>query len=596
MAHRGPDDHGYYFDRYIGLGHRRLSIIDLGGGHQPMSDSEENLWVVFNGEIYNFASLRAELEAHGHTFRTHCDTEVILYGYKQWGIGVLNRLQGMFGFALWDRRNDQLLVARDRMGIKIIYYSIENGTLYFGSEMRPVREGLGGKNVVDPMAANLFLRYRYTPSPLTISRGIQKLAPGTYLLLCNGEIQTGRYDQYSPKPFDPMPSIEDAEEQLLSLYRKAVKAQLMSDVPLGLLLSGGLDSGLLLGLMLESGNSYNTYTVGYGPSFPDDELADASESARVLGSKNYAVRLDREVFEKTLSEIVRYLEEPVASPSIVPMYHVCQRARQDVKVALCGQGPDELFAGYTRHLGIRYGHYWRALPSWMRAAFGGIFGSLSRSDTTRRALYSLDIPDRLHRYESVFSIMRGDLIDSLFLPDALPSGTGNQLLECWRDLTPLLKDTDELGGFNFLEIRSSLPDELLMYADKLSMAHSLETRVPFLDEDVVEYVERLDSSFKVHLGTRKYLHRRVCRRYLPKEITTRKKRGFAVNVVDDWFSSSLAGKFEETLLDNHSMMYSMIDYHSVSSLLQEHLSRKKDNHKILFSLVMLEEWMRAFSN
>ena len=596
MAHRGPDDQGYYFDRYIGLGHRRLSIIDLGGGHQPMSDSDENLWVVFNGEIYNFALLRAELESLGHVFHTQCDTEVILYGYKQWGIGVLNRLHGMFGFALWDRQKEQLLVARDRMGIKIIYYAIENGTLFFGSEMRPVREGLGGKNEVDPLAANLFLRYRYTPSPLTISHGIQKLAPGTFITMSNGEIRTGRYDQYAPTPFDPMPSRAEAEEHLLFLYRKAVKAQLMSDVPLGLLLSGGLDSGLLLGLMLESGSSYNTYTVGYGPSYADDELADAAESARVLGSPNYAVRLDREVFEKTLSEIVHYLEEPVASPSIVPMYHVCQRARQDVKVALCGQGPDELFSGYTRHLGVRYGHYWRALPSWMRAAVGGILSSLSRSDTTRRALYSLDSPDRLSRYERVFSIMRGDMIDSLFQPGSLPQGAGNELFECWKELTPLLKDTDELGGFNFLEIRSSLPDELLMYADKLSMAHSLETRVPFLDEDVVEYVERLNSSFKVHLGTRKYLHRRVCQRYLPKEITLRKKRGFAVNVVDSWFSSSLSGKLEETLLDNQSMMYSMIDHQSVRSLLQEHLSKRKDNHKILFSLVMLEQWMRTFTN
>lgn len=596
MSHRGPDDQGLYTDRYVGLGHRRLSIIDLGGGHQPMSTSDGSLWVVFNGEIYNFNALRTELQANGHEFKTNCDTEVILYGYKQWGLDVLTRLHGMFGFALWDKDNEQLVLARDRLGIKLVYYTIESGTLYFGSEIRPVREALGHKTSLDPIAWNLFLKYRYTPSPLTVFDGIRKLAPGTCLVIHHGESSVKRYDRFSPEQFHPMPSLEEAEEHLLSLYRKAVRAQLMSDVPLGLLLSGGLDSGLLLALMHENGNSWRTYTVGFGTSYRDDELSDAAGTARILNSPNDAVCLDRGMFEKTLSGIVSFLEEPVASPSIVPMYHVCQRAREDVKVALCGQGPDELFSGYTRHLGVRYGHYWRALPDWIRATFAGILRELPRADTIKRALYSLDVPDRLSRYQQVFSIMQGEIIDGLFQPGILSQDCGKQIQECWADLIPLLQNTDELGGFNFLEIRSSLPDELLMYADKLSMAHSLETRVPYLDEDIVEFVEGLDCSFKVRWGTRKFLHRRVCQRYLPKEITSRKKKGFAVNVVDDWFSSAITGKLDGTLLDTKSEIYKLLSYTAVKELLQQHQCGARDNHKILFSLVIMEEWMRSFLN
>lgn len=594
IVHRGPDDEGFFIDRFVGFGFRRLSIIDLSLGHQPMSDADESVWIVFNGEIYNFLELRSELEGCGHVFRTACDTEVILHGYKQWGTGVLKRLNGMFGFAIWDKRSEQLLVARDRMGIKLIYYTQDKGTLIFGSEIRPILAALSSSPEMDPVALNLFLRYRYTPSPLTVFKGIQKLAPGTCLIAKDGRIDIERYDTFAPEPFDPMPTVVEAEEQLLALYRQAVKRQLMSDVPLGLLLSGGLDSGLLLGLMKECGASWNTYTVGFGESFRDDEIDDAAETARVLQSPNHSVRLDRETFEASLSKIVAFLEEPVATPSIVPMYHVCQRAREDVKVALCGQGPDELFAGYRRHLGVRYGAYWRNLPAWIRGRGRSALSLLPRNDAVRRALYSLDTPERLARYQQVFSIMRGDVIDGLFQKDVLPTGAGDAILDCWADYAPLMRHTDELGGFNFLEMRSSLPDELLMYADKLSMAHSLEVRVPYLDQDIVEYVERLDASFKIRRGSRKYLHRRVCRKYLPKTIVNRRKKGFAVNVVDDWFRGSISGKLEETLLDSHSRMYAYMDYDAVNGLVRRHLDGREDNHKILFSLVMLEEWMRHF--
>ncbi len=592
MVHRGPDDEGYHFSGALGFGFRRLSIIDLSGGHQPMSDTDGSVWVVFNGEIYNFPELRKELEACGHTFRTQSDTEVIIHGYKQWGDDVLNHLNGMFGVAIWDEKNKRLLIARDPMGIKFIYYRIERGSVYFGSEIRPVLAGMNKKPGIDPTALNLFLRYRYTPSPLTIYDGIRKLAAGTMLVFENGRYRLERWYRYSPKPFSSMPTPGEAKEELLSIYKRAVKRHLLSDVPVGLLLSGGVDSGLLLSLMMLYGESWPTYTVGYGKTFEDDELVDAARTAKVFSARNTSIELSREEFEASLSRIVTCLEEPIASSSIVPMYFVCKRARQDVKVALVGQGPDELFGGYTRHLGVRYGGYWRALPEWTRTPLTAAITALPRNETLKRGVYSLSVPERLKRYQNIFSLLPAGTIDGLFQEGILPPGAGDAVLDCWSDLEPLMEHTDELGGFQFLEIRSSLPDELLMYADKLSMDHSLEVRVPYLDREIVEYVERLDASFKVRYGVRKWLHRKVCRDFLPTEIIKRKKRGFAVNVVDDWFQSSYQNKMDRVLLDGKSLMYQFLQKKAVENLYRSHVSGANDHHKILFSLVVFEEWLR----
>src|SRR6266705_2375268 len=326
IIHRGPDDEGYFFDGRLGFGFRRLSIIDLSGGHQPMSDAEGSVWVIFNGEIYNFHEVKRELEHHGHVFRTKSDTEVIIHGYKQWGDEVLNRLNGMFGLALWDVRQKRLVLARDPLGIKLLYYSIDGGSLYFGSEMRPIREALPDKPEVDPTSLNLFLRYRYTPSPYTILKGVRKLAPGTKLTVQNGSYQVSRWYNFKPEPFTTPKSPDEAREELLSLYKDAVRRQLISDVPVGLLLSGGMDSGMLLWLMNLNGSSWPTYTVGYGSSFADDELGDAAETARLLGSKHASITITRSIFEEALPKIVAALEEPIAASSIVPMYFVCQRA------------------------------------------------------------------------------------------------------------------------------------------------------------------------------------------------------------------------------------------------------------------------------
>lgn len=593
IVHRGPDDEGYYINGPLGLGFRRLSIIDIEGGHQPMSDANESIRVVFNGEIYNFPELRRELEGFGHVFRTRCDTEVIVLGYKQWGDEVLNRLNGMFGLAIWDERKRRLVIARDPFGIKPIYYKIEGGKVSFGSEIRSILAAAKESPEPDPTAMNLFLRYRFTPSPYTVFKGIRKLAAGTMLIFQDGGYSLRRWYRYSPEPFSPAKSEGQARDELLEIYKRAVKRHLLSDVPLGLLLSGGVDSALLLALMNLYGNSWRTFTVGYGNVFADDELADAAQTAAVFGSKHTQVLLDRRTFEESLPRVVEFMEEPVATPSVLPMFFVCERARRDVKVALIGQGPDELFGGYRRHLGIRYGRLWGGLPEWVRGPISSVVEALPRNETLKRGARSLDTPGRLRRYQQVLSLLPGDQVDGLFKSDVLPPTAGDEVLRSWEEFSDLMAKTDELGGLQFIELRSTLPDELLMYADKLSMAHSLEVRVPYLDKEVVEYGERLPAGFKVRNGAGKWLHREVCKAFLPTTILRRKKRGFAMNVVDEWFRTAQSRKMEGMLLDRQSYIFDYLRPAAVRGLLEQHRSGASDHHKILFSLVVLEEWLRA---
>jgi asparagine synthase (glutamine-hydrolysing) len=558
-----------------------------------MSDAEETVWVILNGEIYNFKELRAELEGRGHLFRTRSDTEVIIHGYKEWGAEVLNHLNGMFGLAIWDVQKERLVLARDAMGIKLIYYRIANGQLTFGSEIRPILAAQDSRPTVDPVTLNLFLRFRYTPSPLTIFEGIRKLAPGTMLIVEDGKYREERWYDYTPIPFSGPKQDEEATRELLELYRAAVRRHLLSDVPVGILLSGGVDSGLLLALMNEHGGPWPAYTIGYGASFADDELPDAKKTATFLGARHVSVNLDRAEFERSLPKIVECLEEPIATSSIVPMYFVSQRARQDVKVALIGQGPDELLGGYNRHLGIHYGNWWRGLPAGLRSMAGFAVNRLPRNEMLKRGVRSLGTEDRLKRYQNVFSLAPAEMIDGLFRDDILPQRNSHELVDYWRELLPQIENTDELGGFQLLEIRSSLPDELLMYADKLSMAHSLEVRVPYLDRTVVEYVQRLGANLKVRKGTRKWLHRKVCQSYLSPRILKGKKRGFAANVVDGWLRSSAQGQLSELLLDESSLMFGLLKPEPVRKLFSNHRSGRQDNHKLLFSLVMFEQWLRG---
>jgi asparagine synthase (glutamine-hydrolysing) len=594
MTHRGPDDEGYHISENIGLGFRRLSIIDLQGGHQPMSNEDESIWTVFNGEIFNFLEVRAELESLGYRFRTKSDTEVIVHGYSHWGDNVLEKLNGMFGLAIWDVHRRRLILARDRMGVKAVYYAITDGRLFFGSEIRAILPALPEQPAVDPCAIASFLRYRYIPSPETILKGIKKLPAGTCLIVEEGqEPRVQRWWRFSPEPFDRMPSDAKAQEELLDIYTQAVKRHLISDVPVGLLLSGGIDSALLLALMRRVEGSRQTYSIGYGTDFADDELRDASRTAELLDATNASVLISPSEFEANLETVICALEEPVATSSIVPMYFVCKRARQDVTVALVGQGPDELFGGYQRHLGVQYGVYWRNLPKAARRIAGTALGYVTRNEAVARVAYSLDVEDRLRRYQHVFSLLPEESLRALFRDDIVQDSF-DQMPGIWQELWPFMERTDELGGLQFLEIRSSLPDELLLYADKLSMAHSLELRVPYLDKNIVEYVERLDATFKIRYGTRKWLHRRVARQFLPTEVLNRKKKGFATNVVDDWLRQSVSPLFEGIFASDESLIYRYLDAYRVRKLLQDHKEGGADNHKVLFSIVVLELLLRRY--
>ncbi len=594
MSHRGPDDDGFYISGPVGLGFRRLSIIDVRGGHQPMSNRERTVWVVFNGEIYNFQQLRTNLEARGFRFQTKSDTETIIHGYKQFGTSVLSKLNGMFGLAIWDESRKKLVLARDRIGIKPLYYAVNRGKLYFASEIRPLLLAIGGSAEIDPTAISLFLRYRYIPSPFTPFKEIKKLAPGTSLVVENGQINVERWWNHIITPFDPMPNEVQAEEKLLELYTAAAKRQLISDVPLGLLLSGGLDSGLLLGLMHDRVDSRQTFTVGFSKQFQNNELSAAAHTAKIFNSENISIRLHQKEFDDALPKVVSAIEEPVTASSVVPMYFLCQIARENVKVAWMGQGPDELFGGYKRHIGLHYGHLWRSVPTWMRNTIGSTLAAATRTESIKRALNSLDISNRMRRYQQVFSVISAEEISKLYQDGILPPNVGDIILSCWQDLEPTIKNVDELGGFQALEIRSSLPDELLLYADKLSMAHGLEIRVPFLDHEIVEYVERLSASYKVRNGKGKWLHRRICQRFLPKQIIRRRKIGFATPV-QEWFQLSLKGRIRDNLIDESSLIYRFLRHSRVQQLIQDHQIGRHDNHKVLFSLVLVEELLRSYS-
>ena len=597
IVHRGPEDRGTHISGPLGLGFRRLSIIDLTpAGHQPMSDETGSIWVVFNGEIYNFQELRNDLIGLGHMFRTKSDTEVIVHGYRQWGTGVLPRLKGMYGVAIWNERERRLLVARDPMGIKPVYFRLDHGTLWFASEIRALLAVMEQKPPVDVAALRLFLEFRYTPADATIHAGIRKLAAGEAIEISEGRARVFRHYRFEPQLLSPQPKPEAARERLLDLYRAAVKRHLISDVPLGLFLSGGLDSGLLLGLMNECGEAWPTFTVGYGEAFRDDELADAAATAQFYHAKHTSVRLDQAEFERALPHIVDVLEEPIASSSIVPMYFVAQRARQDVKVALIGQGPDELLGGYKRHLGVQYGSWWRESPALVRTLVAALVTRLPRNETLKRGVQALAEPERLRRHQRVFSLLPEGKIDDLFQADVLPQGSSERVLASWAEMIGPNTKVDDLGEFQLIELRSSLPDELLMFADKMSMVHSLEARVPYLDVDVVEFIQTLGSTLKIRHGRGKWLHRQVCESYLPREILQRPKRGFAVNVVDSWLRHSRNGKLVDYLGDPKSFIYQYLRFDAVQHLVTNHISSRSDHHKILFSLVLLEEWMRRHTS
>ncbi len=596
IIHRGPDDEGIYLNGEIGLGFRRLSIIDIEGGHQPMSDFERNIWIVFNGEIYNYRVLRKQLQSLGHKFKTRSDTEVIIYGYKEWGIDVLNHLNGMFAIALWDNLNKKFYLVRDKFGIKIVYYSIDNQKIIFASELKSILE-ISRNNSIRPNYISLFLQYRFIPSPYTIYEDIKKLGPGEFLLIENGKYKIERWRKSKHSVKNSVPDVNTAIQNLRSIYESAVERHMISDVPLGLLLSGGVDSALLLAIMSSRKRNLPTFTVGFGGMYEIDELSLAKRSAEYFNSKNFGLTITKDQFERSIAKVIKTLEEPVAASSIIPMYFLCELARREVKVALVGQGPDELFAGYKRHLGARYHNYLKYFPTELVKTIK-LIPRIQRNESIRRGLNYIEENKKatgiLEKYLKLLSLVSDGFIQNIFLDNLIDENRDLLMKNAWDFFNSNISEFEYLNGLQYIEIRSTLPDELLMYTDKLSMAHSLEVRVPYLDSEIVEYAETLPSNYKIKFGIQKWIHKKVSESYLPKEIINRKKLGFQTPI-DLWFKNSLFNNINDHFYDPQSFIFSYLDQKKIIEILEMHNNNYHDFSKLLFNLILLEEWFRQFS-
>jgi asparagine synthase (glutamine-hydrolysing) len=596
MAHRGPDGQGQLIDGPAALGHRRLSIIDLTTGAQPMEHVSGRAAVAFNGEIYNFQEVRAELEAKGHSFSTHSDTEVILAGWLQWGPACLERFEGMFAFALWDRPSRTLFCARDRFGKKPFFYTLQNGTFAFASELSALTRLPGLSFSIDPRTLARFLAYEYVPTPDCIYREVKKLPPSHYLLLASGEISTGRYwDLPAPEP--TRASEEELGLELRRLLTQAVKRRMISDVPLGVFLSGGIDSSIVAGLMAGLAPRIKTFSIGFTEA-SYDESAYARSVARMWDTDHHQRILSAEDCADLLPEIVTRFDEPMADPSIAPTYLLSKITREKVTVALGGDGADELFAGYEHFLGFQGARLYNALPALIRrGVIDPVCARLPASDGyvnlrlgAATFLNGARKPEWL-RVQSWLTALHPDLQERLWLApdhDALsPTTLFASTLRAWN------RSSAGTGMERIFHMyaRQFLLDYILVKVDRCTMMHSLEARAPFLDRDVAEFACRLPVNFKLRGLTRKYLLKRALADVLPPEILTRNKRGFLIPVAR-WLRDKLKPLAEDLLGETHLRQQGLFDPAAVRSLIDEHDSGRMDRRKELWTMLVLQLWLR----
>jgi len=552
ITHRGPDDEGNYFseNKNLFLGHRRLSIIDLSTGHQPLSNEDESIWIVFNGEIYNFPELKKELISLGHKFRTNSDTEVIVHAYEQWGVDSFSRLNGMYAFALWDKNNEELILTRDPFGIKPVYFYLNDRTFIFGSEIKSILVNNEVPREVDTTALYNFFMFTYVPSPYTVFKDIFKLKPGYYLSVKKGNIHQKRF-YFNNEQNINFRNENELIEQLQEHIFNAVKRQMISDVPVGAMLSGGVDSTTVTTIMSQvSPYPIKTFTVGFADNFELNELDDARKIANRLGSEHYDLMVTADDYKDLLPFSVWHMEEPVATGSILAYYMICKLASSKVKVVLTGQGADEPFAGYPRHLGEHYGKYFRMLPPSLRKYFiSPLVNSLKRNEQLKRAVASLNEEETDKRFLSIYKTLQGELSKKLFKMNGFDwENITLEAIKSWQ------KDTIRMDGVNkmlYTDSRLSLPDNLLLYGDKMAMAVSLEARVPFLDLELMKFVESIPAKYKINGLTQKYLLKKAVTKWIPEEVIKKKKIGFATPV-DNWFQSELKKEIEERLLSDNS--------------------------------------------
>jgi asparagine synthase (glutamine-hydrolysing) len=590
LVHRGPDDEGYHFDGALGLGVRRLSIIDLEGGVQPLSNEAGTAWVVHNGEIYNFADLRRELESRGHAFRTRSDTETVVHAYEQWGLDGLARLNGMFGLAVWDGSERELVVARDVFGVKPMYFWDDGSTLVFASEIRAVLCHPLVTRSIDTTALYEFFGLGYVPSPRTAFAGIQKVLPGHALVRRPGRGETRRFYTRVPEPRKAGPESELVEELRDAIFR-AVRRQMVADVPVGAMLSGGIDSATVAGIMTEvTDGPIETFTVGFGGGFAQNELVSARETARRLDTRHHEVVISPRDYADFLPRSIWHLEEPIATTSTLPFYKVCELARPHVKVVLTGQGADEPFAGYPRYLGERYGSLYRTLPGPVRSRLvAPLVERLPRNEQLKRAVRSLGTRDPLERMKRIYSIIDEPVKERLFRNGVGPSSDVEAIALWQGDVAHL----DALSQMLYIDARTYLPDNLLVYTDKMSMAVSLEARVPFLDLELMELAESISADLKIKGLKQKRILKRAMERWLPPRTLRRKKIPFATPV-DEWLRHDLEAEVRERLLAPGSACSTYLDPAAVETMLDEHRSGRQNHKRALFSMLTFELWHEQF--
>lgn len=597
LHHRGPDDEGYYLDGPVGLGHRRLSIIDVAGGHQPVGNEDGTVWVVFNGEIYNYPDLTRELESKGHRFASRCDTECIVHGYEEWGPACVEHFRGMFAFAVWDQRRQRLFLARDRLGKKPLYYAQVNGTLIFGSEIKALLQYPGLDRTIDLEAFSDYISLLYIPSPRSIFRAVRKLPPGSFLLSDRDGVQERRYWDVSFAPGRPVP--DQPAEHLAEILREAVGIRLRSDVPLGAFLSGGLDSSAVVGLMAQALPSpVVTSSIG----FPDDafnELAFARQVAEHCHTHHYEHVVTPNAVD-VLQTLIWHYDEPFADSSAVPTYYVSKLARTHVTVALSGDGGDENFAGYRRYyFDVRENLVRSLVPAALRRTVFGAVGALyPKADYLPQIFRGKAFLSNVARtpweayLHSVSGVNEADKA-RLLSGDVHAALQGYRTASLFESLYNAADGPDSLSRIQYIDFKTYLPDDILAKVDRASMAVSLEVRCPILDHHVVEYAAGLPSSMKLRGTQGKLVFKDAVRGLLPDTILSRSKMGFAIPI-GGWLKRELAPLVEEYVVGS-ARRHGLFDSGMIRKLWREHQSGLKDRTTELWGILVFNMWHDRFA-
>ena len=602
MAHRGPDDEGTYLADWsggqVGLGNRRLSIIDIEGGHQPMANEDGSVWVVCNGEIYNFLELRERLLRAGHEFKTRCDTEVIVHLYEDKGIDCLQDLRGMFAFAIWDARKERLFLARDRLGQKPLAYYWDNERLVFGSSIQSILQAPGIPRKVDAEALHDYLTYQYVPHPRTMFRGIKKLPPAHRLVFEKGRMKVDRY--WLPE-FDEDPAMTEKQcaDRVRGLLEEATKLRLISDVPLGAFLIGGIDSSIVVGLMSrQMKEPVRTFSIGF-----EERKYNELDYARIASRQFHTEHKEFVVRPKAVEiipELVRHFDEPFADSSAIPTYYVSRMTREFVTVALTGDAGDECFAGYPRYRAAKIGELADRMPRFVRHFFAWrgwqkVPASVEQKTVRRRAkkLVRAIAQEPAQQYMMWISIFDEASKRFLYTDDFAARVQDRDSFEFLRQYYAIAGNTDFLGRTTFVDMMTYLPCDLLAKVDVTSMAHSLEARSPFLDHKLIEFVATIPTRFKLRRLTAKHILKRAFADLLPPPILKRKKMGFGVPIAE-WFRGELAPYLREVLLDPTAVDRGYFRRESVQELIDQHTGRRADHGYRLWALLMLELWHREF--